>query len=58
MNKQLREAALAAKELAELAAEGKAEAGVGVVAKCLMVVIEGIRELHVRLLEMEEREGE
>lgn len=54
MNKQLREAALAAKELAELAAEGKAEAGIGLLAKMLGVVIEQLRELVVRVEEMEE----
>lgn len=54
MNKQLREAALAAKELVELAAEGKAEAGIGLLAKLLGAVIEELREVDRRLRDIEE----
>lgn len=54
MNKRLREAAFVAKELAELAAEGEAEAGVGILAKCLVEVIDELSELRVRVDELEE----
>jgi hypothetical protein len=54
MNKLLREAALQAKQLAELAAEGKAEAGVGLLAWALGVVIEEVRELGGRVADIEE----
>jgi hypothetical protein len=54
MNKSLHEAALAAKELRELAAAGKAEAGIGEVAQILEILLEEVKALRASVDDLEE----